>query len=407
MFEASPLWEFGFIALGLYAAGWLSQKVGLSSIVGYILLGLLLGPYGVYTLYEITPITDLFGELGIVLLLFYMGLEFSLGRFLEGRRAITVAGTVDLLNFGVGLGVGLLFGFGILASLFLGGITYISSSGVIAKLLGERDLIAYPEAERTLGVLVYEDLAMVVILGGLGIVTAGGGLTDFAGVAVFLAIYALLLRFGRPSLERLLSREGEALILIALGLVVLFSIGAKSLGFPEAVAAFLLGMLVAESRFKDRLEATLHPWYDVAAAAFFLDFGLHVNIASALAQLPAALLLVLLTVVINMLTAYASGQLSGLSKRASIGHGLMLLPRGEFSLVIAGLAASVATLPVSTREALTGMTSLYVIAMVVIGSLVFRYYNELNDYLAGFLKSSAQREKEQQRKRDLESMTLD
>lgn len=163
MFGLSPLWEFGLIALGLYSAGWLSTKVGLSSIVGYILLGLLFGPHGVFTLFEVTRVTALLGELGIILLLFYMGLEFSLGRFIEGRRAITLAGTIDLLNFVVGFAIGLLLGFRVLAALFVGGVVYISSSGVIAKLLSERDLIAYPEAERTLGVLVYEDLAMVVI----------------------------------------------------------------------------------------------------------------------------------------------------------------------------------------------------------------------------------------------------
>ena len=407
MLDLSPLWEFGLIALGLYAAGWLSGKVGLSSIVGYILLGLLFGPYGVVTLFEVTRVTDLFGELGIILLLFYMGLEFSVARFVEGRRAITVAGTIDLANFVVGFVIGLLLGFGVLAALFLGGIVYISSSGVIARLLTERDLIAYPEAERTLGVLVYEDLAMVVILGGLGIVTAGGGAASFLGVALFLAVYGLLLRFAKPYLERLLDREGETLVLLTLALVVVFSTTAKSLGFPEAVAAFLLGMLLAESRFKDRLEATLHPWYDVAAAAFFLDFGLHVDILSALTQLPAALLLVVATVVTNMLTGFTSGRLSGLSPRASVGHGLMLLPRGEFSLVIAGLAAGVSALPESTREAIIGMTSLYVLTMVILGSLVFRYYDTVNERLANLLKTPAQRAKDRERRQDLESVTLD
>ena len=403
----SPILELGFIAVGLYAAHWVSQKIGLSSIVGYILLGLLLGPHGAFTLYETTEITSMLAELGIILLLFYMGLEFSLPRFLEGGRTMTLTGSIDLVNFAAGFGLGLLFGFGWLAALFLGGIVYISSSGVIAKLLAERDLIAYPEAERTLGVLVFEDLAMVVILGGLGLITAGGGLADFVGVAVFLVLYFLLLRLGRPVLERLFDREGESLVLLALALVVLFSIGAKSLGFPEAVAAFLLGMLIADSPFKDRLEETLHPWYDVAAAAFFLDFGLHVNIISALSQLPAALLLVVVTVVVNMTSAYLSGRWSGLSQRGSVGHGLMLLPRGEFSLVIVGLAGGVTLLPESTRNALTGMTSLYVIFMVIIGSVVFRYYDPITMQVAEWLKSDAQREREAARQRELDGITLD
>lgn len=403
----SPLLEFGFIAVGLYGAAWLSNKIGLSPIIGYILLGLLLGPYGVYTVYETTAIMSMLGELGLILLLFYMGLEFSLGRFMEGGRTTLLAGTLDLLNFAVGVGIGFLLGLGWLGALFLGGIVYISSSGVIAKLLAERNLIAYPEAERTLGVLVFEDLAMVVILGGLGLITSGGGLLDFAGVALFLVLYGLFLRFGKGFLDRLFGREGETLVLLALALVVLFSLGAKSLAFPEAVAAFLLGMVVAESAAKERLEEALHPWYDVAAAAFFLDFGLHVDVLSALRQLPAALLLVVATIVTNMLTGYLSGRWGGMSSRASVGHGLMLLPRGEFSLVIAGLASGVTMLPEATREALYGMTSLYVIFMVILGSVIFGRYDAINDWLANRLKTPAQREKERSRRQELEAMGLD
>lgn len=403
----SPLLELGLIALGLYIAGWLSEKLGLSSIIGYIGLGLLLGPYGVYTLYESTAITTMLGELGLVLLLFYMGLEFSLRRFLEGGRATLVAGSFDLLNLLAGFLIGLLLGFGWLAALFLGGIVYISSSGVITKLLNENNLIAYPEAERTLGVLVFEDLAMIVVLGGLSIITLGGGMMDFIGVGIFIVVYLLLLRFGGSLFERLLNREGEALVLLALAMVVLFSLGAKELGFPEAVAAFLFGMVVGESSFKDSLERVLEPWRDVAAAAFFLDFGLHVDILGALRQTPAALLLIVVTLVVNMVAAFIAGRLSGLSRRASVGHGLMLLPRGEFSLVIVGLAAGVVTIPEATRESLTAITSLYVIALVILGSVIYGNYDALNTKLASWLRSPRQRRAEAERQRELDEMRLD
>ncbi|HEX7022053.1 MAG TPA: cation:proton antiporter [Trueperaceae bacterium] len=403
----SPLLELGFIALGLYVFGWLSTKLGLSSIVGYIVLGLALGPHGVVTLYRVTDITTMLGELGLVMLLFYLGLEFSLPRLLEAWQATAVAGVIDLLNFGVGWVVGMLLGLGFVAALFLGAIVYVSSSGVIAKLLGEQNLIAYPEAERTLGVLVFEDLAMVVILGGLGLLTSGAGVANLVGVAVFLVLYLLLLRFGRGAIARLLGREGESLILVALALLVLFSVGASLLGFPEAVAAFLLGMLVGESNIKETLEPVIRPWYDVAAAAFFLEFSLHVDVSHALRQLPDALLLVVVTVLANLVTGYFSGRATGLSKRASIGHGLMLLPRGEFSLVIVGMAGGVMLLPDSVRNALTGMTSLYVVLMVIVGSMVFRYYDAINGILAAPLKSARERRVEEARRRELDSVTLD
>ncbi len=402
----TPVVELGLLALGLYLAHWASRKLGLSGIVGYILLGLLFGPYGPVTVFESSPVTEMLGELGIILLLFFMGLEFSLPRFLETRKETTVAGLLDLLNYVAGFLVGLLLGLGFLGSLFLGAIVYVSSSGVIAKLMTERDLIAYPEAERTLGVLVFEDLAMVVVLGGLGILTSGG-FTAFLGVVGFVLVYLLLLRFGRALLTRLFSREGEALVLLSLALVVLFSMGAKGLGFPEAVAAFLLGMMIAETPFKNRVASTLHPWHDVAAAVFFLDFALHVNLSEALHQWPAALLLVGVTVLVNTLTGYFSGRLSGLSVRGSIGHGLMLLPRGEFSLVVVGLAAGVAALPEALRAALSGMTSLYVVAMVLLGSLVFRAYDPLTTALTERLQNPAARRLEAERQRELGGVRLD
>ena len=403
----SPLLQLGLIALGLYLAGWISSKVGLSSIVGYMVLGVALGPSGLYPLYQVTPVTSMLGELGIVLLLFFMGLEFSLGRFAEGGRNILVSGSIDLLGLLAGVTIGLLLDFGWLASLFLGGIVYISSSGVIAKLLSDENLVAYPEAERTLGVLVFEDLAMIVILGGLAFSTGGGGLARFVGVLLFLVAYIALLRFGRPLLERLLGREGEGLILLLLALVVLFSVGAQGLNFPEAVAAFLLGMLIAESKYKDRVEETLYSWRDVAAAVFFLDFGLHVELQSAMARWQPALLLVGVTVVVQVVSGYIAGRSTGISRRGSVGHGLMLLPRGEFSLLVVGLAAGVTTIPAGVREALLGMTSLYVLAMVVIGSVVFRNYEVISDWLQVRLRSQAARKAERERQRELETMTLD
>lgn len=399
--------QLGTIALGLYVAGWLARRLGLSSVLGYILLGVLFGPAGPFPFYEITEITEMLGELGIVLLLFFMGLEFSLRRFIEGGRSMVVAGSIDLLNYLVGIAIALALGFGILAGLFLGGIVYISSSGVIAKLLGEGDLIGYPEAERTLGVLVFEDLAMVVVLGGLGLATAGGSPLQIAGVLLFLVAYLLFLRYGRALLERLLRREDELLVLLLVAMVTLFSLAAKGLDFPEAVAAFLLGLVVSESQARHRVEEKLMPWHDVAAAAFFLSFGLHVDLAVALAQWPLALLMVVTTSATQIVSGFAAGRLTGLSRRGSVGHGLMMLPRGEFSLVIVALAATVEAIPAEVRAALVGATSLYVLAMVLIGSQVFGRYERLSSWLRLRLRTREQRLAEEERQRELDAMTLE
>ena len=403
----SPTLQLGLIALALYLAAWGSKKLGVSTVVGFILVGLLLGPGGLVPVFAPSEVTDLFGELGLLLLLFFMGLEFSLARFAEGGRRTMVAGSVDLANLVVGAMLGLALGFGPWGAAFLGSATYISSSGVIAKLLSERNLVAYPEAERTLGVLVYEDLAMVVVLGGLGLATAGGSPWQFAGVLLFLAAYGLFLRFGRNGLERLLSREGEALVLLLLALVLLFSLGAAELGFPEAVAAFLLGMVVSDSRHRERVEESLGSWHQVAAAAFFFDVGLHVDLMGAGRYLPLAVLLLVVTTATQVATGFVAGRLSGLSLRGSVGHGLMLVPRGEFSLVIIGLAAAAPQIAPDVEEALRSTVSSYVVLSILLGSLVFGRYDALSERLGRWLRSPAARRREAKRQEELDRMRLD
>ena len=167
--------------------------------------------------------------------------------------------------------------------------------------------------------------------------------------------------------------------------------GALALGFPAAVAAFLLGMAVAESGHRPRVESALRSWYDVAAASFFLVVGLRVDLTTALREVPLALLLVAVTVVAGLATGFLGGRASGLGRRAAVGHGLMLLPRGEFSLVIASLAADAGALPEATRQALLGATSLYVVIMVTIGSVVFARFDAVNDLLSRPLLTDVER----------------
>jgi CPA2 family monovalent cation:H+ antiporter-2 len=389
--------------LTLFAAGWLARRVGVSSVVGFLLAGLLLGPGGPVPTFEVGVVVSLLAELGLLLLLFYLGLEFSLARFAEGGRHTLTAGAVDLLHLPVVFGFGMLLGFGLWASLFLAAAVYISSSGVIAKLLAERDLIAYPEAERTLGVLVFEDLAMVVVLGGLGWVVAGGSPAALLGVAAFLIAYAVAVRFGRGVLETLLNRDGEALVLIALALVILVSLGGYALGFPEAVAAFLLGMWVSGTAAKARLEDALRPWYHAAAAVFFFDVGLQVEAVAALKALPLAALLLLVVTLTQTLTGVVAGRATGLSWRGSFGHAVMLLPRGEFTLVVLALAAVAPQVPAGEREALKALVSSFVILSVVLASVLYGRFDAVTDRLSRPWRRRGQADT---RAAELDGMTL-
>ncbi len=378
----NPLLTFGLVLLVLYVAGWLSRRVGVSSVVGFLLAGLLLGPGGALPVFTSGVVVSLFAELGLLLLLFYMGLEFSIARFVEGGRRTAVAGAIDLLHLPVAFGLGWLLGFGLWASAFLAVAVYISSSGVIARLLTERDLIAYPEAERTLGVLVFEDLVMVPVLGLLGWLVAGGSPVALLGVAAFLAAYLLAVRFGSVWLNRLLNRDGESLVLVGLALVVLVSLGGYTLGFPEAVAAFLLGMWVSGSDAKAGLAAALEPWYFAAAAVFFFDVGLQVNALEALQAVPLAALLLVVVTATQTVTGVLAGRATGLSWRGSFGHAVMLLPRGEFTLVVLALAAAAPQIASAERASLQALVSSFVILSVVLASVLYGRFDAVTDALS-------------------------
>lgn len=377
------LGELGLIGLGLWVSGLVAQALKLPALLGYIALGFLCGPMGPLPIIYPSEITAALSEIGVVLLMFFIGLEFSLKRFLEARGTIMKSGLLDLLNLPLGFAVGLLLGFGFWQCVFLAGITYVSSSGVIIRMLTERQQVALPEAERTLGVLIFEDLAMILYLGTLSVFTGGNIWQKLIGVVSFGVIYVVLLRFGRPMLERVMANQSkEQLVLLMLGGVAMFAALAHLMSFPDAVAAFLLGALVGELSRMHEVEEVLTPWRDVAVGAFFLGFGLKVEALSLLGSLLTAIPLLMFTFFSKTITGFFAGKATGLSLRAAVGHGLMLLPRGEFSLVIAGLAVSSPLLSQLQKTELYELTSAYVLLTILLGVVVSSYHIPLTRWIA-------------------------
>lgn len=224
---------------------------------------------------------------------------------------------------------------------------------------------------------------MILYLGTLSVFTGGNVWQKLLGVVTFGVIYVVLLRFGRPFLERILEGQSrEQLVLLMLGGVAMFAAMAHLLSFPDAVAAFLLGALVGElSRMHD-IEEVLTPWRDVAVGAFFLGFGLKVEALALLGSLLVAVPLVLFTSFTKSITGFLAGRATGLSLRAAVGHGLMLLPRGEFSLVIAGLAVSSPLMTQLQKQDLYELTSAYVLVSILLGVLVSAYHIPLTRWFA-------------------------
>jgi CPA2 family monovalent cation:H+ antiporter-2 len=362
----------GVIAVGGALAGRLDQSV----IPAYILVGLLVGPFSPVeslSVVQSREFIDLLAELGVVLLLFFIGLEFNVGRLVDSGDRMLKAGGVDLaVNFTAGGLLGLLLGFGPLGALLLAGVTYISSSAVVTKTLVDLGWIADPESEAILGVLVFEDVVIAVYLAIVAALLGGGGttaiLTSLALAGALIVGLLLLATVGTPLLDRLFQTASDELfVLRVLALAVLVGGVALALGVSEAVAAFFLGTAFAGTDHVERIERVLVSERDIYAAVFFFAIGLETDPSTVVGVLVPVLLLAAVTAVTKFASGYAGGRAYGLSGRRAVRTGLGLVARGEFSLVIAALALS---------AGLPGVASVavgYVLVMSVLGTVVMRY----------------------------------
>ena len=384
---AALLLEVGVLFAAVAVAGGIAAYLGQSVIPFYMLVGILAGPYvaGEFGLPALgtNDFVEVGAELGIVFLLFFLGLEFSLERLVENRRRIGAAGTVDLLNLVVGFVLGYLVLGDVVASVLVAGIVYISSSAIITKSLIDLGWIANDESQPMLGILVYEDLFIAVYLAVVSALVTGTG--DFADavfdVAVAVGFIAALLAVvyaGDELFDRLLNvRSNEAKTLRAVGVTVLVAGAALALGVSEAVAAFFVGMAFGGTGHIEEIENLLSPVRDVFAAVFFFWIGVTTDpsLVVPVAGLLAAAVVV--TTPVKFATGYAGGRVYDLSVRRSTRVGLGMVTRGEFSLVIAAVAAGATgafDTPLIT-ETVPAFAVAYVLVMSVLGTSLMRYSN--------------------------------
>lgn len=378
------LLEVGIAITAVAVAGSLAYRIGLSVIPAYILVGILVGPneptaIGSVPLTLVTngELISGLAELGIVFLLFFLGLEFSVTQLLHDRTRIVKIGTVDLVvNFGIGLAIALAFGFSPIETLFLAGIIYISSSAVITKSLIDEGWVANPESNPILGTLVFEDIFIAIYLAVLSAVALGEGTLADAGTAVgiafvFLGTLTAVAWYGTAYVERLFGTESDELFLLrVLGVTSLIAGGALATGVSEAVAAFFVGTAFSQTEHTERIEHVVAPARDLFAAIFFLSIGLTTEITVLAGVLDLLAVALVLTTGSKLVSGTLSGRVYGLDERRSIRVGLGMVPRGEFSLVIAALAASVGGQTLGT--VIPAFTVGYVLLMSILGTLLIQ-----------------------------------
>jgi monovalent cation:H+ antiporter-2, CPA2 family len=369
--EASQIFiELGAAIVSLALLARLASRIGFSSIPLYLLLGLAFGNGGLAPLKVSEEFIHVGAEIGVLLLLFMLGLEYTGEELKHHLRTMLPSGAVDLaLNFPPGLIAGLLLGWTPLASVLLGGVTYISSSGIIAKVLAELKRLDEPETTSIVSVLVLEDLAMAVYLPIVAVLLAGGDAREIiTSVSIAIGtvgvILVVALRYGREISELFLHESDEILLLTTLGIVILVGGLAERLQVSAAIGAFLVGIALSGS-IAEKSQRLLGPLRDLFAATFFFFFGLEIDPKALPAVMPVAIALGVVSALTKVLAGYWASGRAGVDRRGRIRAGMTLVARGEFSIVIAGLGAGISPL-------LGPVAAAYVLFLAVLGPILAR-----------------------------------
>ncbi|GIG88919.1 cation:proton antiporter [Plantactinospora endophytica] len=365
--------EVGALLLALGLLSRLSRRIGLSPIPLYLLAGLAFGHGGLVPLSASEEFFEVGAEIGVILLLVMLGLEYSASELVGNLRAAAPAGLFDgLLNALPGAAFGLLLGWGWVGAIVLAGVTWVSSSGVIAKVLADLGRVGNRETPVILSVLVIEDLAMALYLPLVTAILSGQSLLG-GGIALAIAVFTVVLvlvvaiRYGNFISRMLSAKDPEALLLGVLGLTLLVAGIAAGLQVSAAVGAFLVGIALSGPVAHNATEL-LSPLRDLFAAVFFVFFGLNTDPRAIPPVLLPALALAVVTMATKVLTGYLAAKRVGIGLPGRWRAGLALAPRGEFSIVIAGLA--VATSVVNPQ--LGPLATAYVLITVVTGPMLAR-----------------------------------
>jgi CPA2 family monovalent cation:H+ antiporter-2 len=374
--EAWIFIELGAAIFGLALLTRLAYQLGFSSIPLYLLGGLACGNGGLIPLNFTEEFVHIGAEIGVVLLLFMLGLEYTGAQLASSLRSGFAAGVADFLfSFPPGFAAGLLLGWGPLAAILLGGVTYITSSGIVARVLGEFGRLKNPETPTVLSILVLEDLAMTVYLPLVAVLLIGQGfVVGLISVTVALAAVAVVLvgalRYGKTISGLLAHESDEAVLLSTLGLMLLVAGIGQRLQVSAAVGAFLVGVALS-GPLVSQTHRLLAPLRDLFAALFFLFFGLQIDPATLPPVLWQATILAVATALTKLFTGWWAVRRAGGDTRAGLRAGAALVARGEFSIVIAGLGTGAGVNP-----GLGPLAAAYVLILAVTGPILVRLTKE-------------------------------
>ena len=330
----------------------LFQRLKLPIVLGYLMAGVIIGPsLGLLNVADADTVTVL-SELGVILLMFFLGLEFSLGKLLKvGVRGVIIATLEVGFLLWIGTMVGQAFGFGAAESFFIGGIVAIGSTTIIAKVFEEQRIFGELR-NLVFAVLIVEDLLAVLLLALYTTLGRGGDMSAM-GLAQeglkLVAFLAGLIIIGIVLVPRLINsvmriNRPETTLVASIGVCFAAALAAQYFGYSVALGAFLAGSLVAESGEEKRVEALMRPVRDMFAAVFFVAVGMSIDPRVIAEQWQTVLALTVVVMLGKPLAVALGAFATGCNVRTSVRTGMTLSQIGEFSFIIAGLGVALGSL---------------------------------------------------------------
>ena len=334
-----------FLLCGLLARA--GGRAGIPTIPLFVAAGILVGPYTPGPiLFDHPEDLELLAAFGLIFLLFYLGVEFSVDDLTSGGgRLLATAGLYLALNIGGGLLLGFAIGWGTSEALIIAGATGISSSAIVTKMLVELRRLANPETPLILGIIVIEDLFLALYLAALAPVLGqadswADGALLFLRALAFLLTLAAVARWGGPIVGKVVSaKSDELLVVLFVGFALLVAGVAYELGVSDAIGAFMAGLVLAGTAAASRIERLVRPLRDAFAALFFFTFGLSIDLGAIGSVIVPAVVAIILTLCLSLAAAIGAARINGLDRQGALNVAFSIAARGEFALILVTLAA--------------------------------------------------------------------
>ena len=371
--------EVGTALVLIAIAAVLAGKFKFSIIPFLIILGMVVGPHapviGIIdlTFIESKEFIDFLGRIGVLFLLFYLGLEFSVKKLQRSGKNIVVGGSIYIfINFTLGLLYGLINGFPLQETLIIAGIITFSSSAIVAKVLVDLKRTGNKETELILGIIMFEDIVLAVylsIVSGLVLGSATSLMSTILSIVIslgYILLFFVIARVGTKILNKILNIASSEIFIIVIFAALFFIAGlSETIHVAEAIGALLLGLVFSETEHSDRIEHLVVPFRDFFGAIFFFSFGLSIEPATLGGAVWLTLGAVVITILGNFVAGLIAGRKAGLTYKASSNIGLTIVSRGEFSIILANLAVMGNLMPV-----IKSFSALYVLILAILGPLL-------------------------------------